>query len=816
MTKSYATRRRLSNRLIRISSGVILLSLLAIVVVFALYSNSQARQDLTNDLKVLSNVLGNRSIASLIFEDPRAAKRNLESTTFRDSIVSACIYRADGSLFADFIVQGSRHGCSEELNALEVYSWSEDSLLGVSAPIIDSGEQVGSIAIRASTDGIYESLRRALLTVTVAFSVIVFIALYLIKHLIVKALRPLTSLHDTALTISNDPYSKLRAKRAQDDEVGRLVQVFNNMLDTLDNENLALLSSEGRFRTLAENSPVGIYQMNADREFVYTNQRWHELTHMAPHCSRKEYLARVDGSDQEMLMSLVDKVQSKREAKVVEYHFQPPDGTNKLIFMEHIAPIFSQVDDSHEIVGFIGSLMDISDLKHAQMELENLAFYDPLTNLPNRRFFRDHLQYVMAGAKGDNSRLAIMMLDLDNFKKVNDTLGHDAGDELLSILGERLRGMVSQQDVVSRMGGDEFMILLKDVDIKSSIKRIADRVLQTVRRPMTIRDHDIEVSASIGIAIYPEDAANPEELIRNADLALYLSKESGRNRLSFFSRRLETLVNEKVYMERKLREAIKSDALSFYVQPQWSLHDGRLVSGEVLMRWIDPDEGFISPARFIPVAEEVGLILEMGEWLIDKVFESIASHRKQLELLGIRTLAINLSARQFFSSNLVLKIDSALKTYDIDPSMIELELTESAVIEDIEMAVHIMERLKALGCRLAIDDFGTGYSSLSYLKRFPIDSVKIDQSFISDIPKDQNDVEISAAIIAMGHNLGLEVVAEGVETQEQMDFLVRQQCDYAQGYMIAKPMPFEDIFENVTEINQRMAKQGSQIKRSAG
>lgn len=797
---------RLSSRLIRISSLAIVLSLVSIIGVFAVYSSQQAGENLRNDLKVMAKVLGNRSAAALIFGDTVAANNNLAQVNHRNNVLAACLYESEGSLFASFSVDTTAYSCEATQADLTESVVELDDRLYVNAPIVDSGEIIGMLSVHASTLEIQRNIVSAIAVALAAFIVIIILAFLILRRSIEITMRPLTHLHDTAQKVSRDPFSRLRADRSRNDEVGRVVDVFNSMLDTLEGENKALSDSESRFRILAQNSPVGIYQMNSRRELVYTNEKWHELTHIQQRLTPAGYLSFVHHDDQEMYVTLLNKVQDTRKAQVVEYRFVQPGQEHNSIFMEHIAPILSSTsDETGDFGGFIGSLLDISDLKNAQMELENLAFYDPLTNLPNRRFFRDHLQYVLAAANHEENRIAILMLDLDNFKKVNDTLGHDAGDELLTALSERLRGLVAQKDVVSRMGGDEFMILLRDVDIRSSIQRIADRILQAVRRPVTIRGHDIEVTASIGVATYPEDALSAEELMRNADLALYLSKESGRNRLSFFSRKLETLVKEKMFLERKLRDAIKSNALTFHVQPQWCLKSGRLVSAEVLMRWFDEEEGPIGPDRFIPVAEEAGLILEMGDWLIDAVFSAISANKKQLETLGIQSIAINLSARQFFSSKLAVTIDQALKTYNIEPSMIELELTESAVMEDSELAIKVMERLKLIGCRMSIDDFGTGYSSLSYLKKFPIDAVKIDRSFISDIPADQNDVEISSAIIAMGHKLGLEVVAEGVETQEQMEFLIAQNCNIAQGYLISKPITFEQLFTDVPNINVRMA-----------
>lgn len=808
----------LSNSLLRASFTVIVLALVAISSVFTVYSNQKAKETLATDLLVMADILGNRSSAALIFGDIEGAQRNLESTTFSDSIVSACLYDRDGTLFVAYFAHADANAkrCKNNIAGSRAGDYQYPGHLGVVVPIIDGSEQLGTIVIESSTAPIASTLMNALATSMTAFAVIIMAAYVILRRLIRITIAPLRNLHDTALTISINPYLELRAERVQNDEVGRLVEVFNDMLDTLGKENNALMNSERRFRALAENSPVGIYQMNNDLEFIYANDTWQKLTGMPQHCLEADYLKYVESAEREELVKVLGQVQKLREPQVIEYHFKPPDGVKSMIFMEHIAPVLCYNEGKVSVDGMIGSLLDISDLKSAQMELENLAFYDPLTSLPNRRYFRDNLNYEVVQARRDKTRVAILMLDLDNFKKVNDTLGHDAGDELLSVLGKRLSAVIAQKDLVSRMGGDEFMMLLRDVKSKEEISNIATRVLTEIREPIVICGHDIEVSASIGVGIYPDDAHTPEELIRNADLALYHSKEGGRNCLSFFSKDLQTRISERVHLERKLRDAIKTDQLTFFVQPKWSLHEGRLISGEVLIRWFDEAEGPISPALFIPIAEEAGLILELGDWLLDRVFDAIAWHNEELKALGIESLAINLSARQFFSNNLAVKIESALKSYNINPSMIEFELTESAVMEDTELAISVMHELKNIGCRLSMDDFGTGYSSLSYLKRFPLDAVKIDQSFISDIPQDQNDVEISAAIIAMGHKLGLEVVAEGVETQAQMDFLVQQNCDYAQGYMIAKPMPFERLFIETPEINKDMGGDNNMLRQSAG
>jgi len=795
----------MGDKLVWVSSLVIILSLVSIAIVFTVLSNNQARESLGNDLNVLANLVGGRSVAALVFRDQRTAKQNMESIQFNQNVSKACLYLSSGKLFATYLSNKQVAKCPEIIGKQRT-SHEDPAYIFITSEIKEAGDLVGHISIYGNTDQIEENLKKALLTTLIAFVLILVIALWQLNKVIRKTLIPLTNLHNTALTISNNPFSSLRAKRLKDDEVGRLVNVFNVMLDTIASENKALTSSEIRFRSLAENSPVGIYQMNREFKFVYTNQRWTELTGITKQINCKDYHRFIPNNGSDKYLALLETVKTTRKAQVIEYQFSRLKHDETAVFLEHIAPVLESSENGEIVTGYIGSLQDISELKSAQLELENLAFYDPLTSLPNRRFFMDHIKYVLSKTKPEKNPLAILLLDLDDFKKVNDTLGHDAGDQLLVILSDRLRSVVSKHDIVSRMGGDEFLVLLKQGDLNSSIQRVADRMLESIRQPVSILGQDIEVTASIGVATYPGDALTPQELIRNADLALYLSKDNGRNRLSFFSKKLELIINEKVRMERKLRQAIKLNAFTFHVQPQWCFATKRLRSCEVLIRWFDDAEGSIGPNEFIPIAEETGLINKIGDWLIEEVIKSIAENKAELIAKGINYLAINLSAKQFFNTNLALNISQVLKANGVEPSMIELEITESCVMEDTELAIKIMSSLKAIGCRISIDDFGTGYSSLSYLKKFPIDAVKIDQSFISDIPHDQNDIDISIAVIVMSHSLGLEVVAEGVETNEQVDFLMDNTCDYAQGYFVAKPLPFETMLTQIDEINTMMLK----------
>ncbi|MFC3094516.1 EAL domain-containing protein [Alteromonas sediminis] len=791
--------KKLSQVVVKDAFIVIVFALVALVSVFTLYSYNQAKDNLSNDLKTLANILGNRSVAALLFLDKRQAEANLKTAQYRKSVSISCIFDRDGRLFSEY----SRHEitqCPESVNIDAETTRITTHYIEIEKPIIDADDTVGYILIRASKSRIQDTVANAFVFSALALALVVLVAFWVLRKKIGNVLKPLSSLHQTAEKMSLNPFSPERAKAFSNDEVGRLVNVFNSMLDNLSTENTALQESENRFRSLASNSPIGIYELDTKLNFVYTNDKWRELTHYPNIQHLSVYQKFIEEKGAELHASIVEKAKLTLESQLIEYEFRPKGLEGSRIFLEYVAPVFSPSGDKL-FRGYIGSLMDISELKNAQLELEKLAFYDPLTKLPNRRFFLDHLALSLAEKQPESKHIGLLMIDIDNFKKVNDTLGHDAGDEMLRVVSKRLRKLVAEKDLVCRLGGDEFIILLKDIDQRVALQKISDRVLEVIRKPINIRGHDINGSASIGVSVFPEDGDDAHALMRNADLALYLSKDNGRNRVSFFSKKLEDIIHEKVRIENKLRKAISQGELSFHVQPKLSIAQNKLISVETLMRWYDPVEGMIPPDRFISVAEDTGLIVKMGDWLIETVFSTIRANLDDINKVGLKAFAINLSARQFYSSTLVDNIAGYLEKHAIPAQMIEFELTESSVIEDVELAIRIMQQLKDLGCKISIDDFGTGYSSLSYLKRLPIDAVKIDRSFISDIPQDQNDVEISAAIIAMGHNLGLEVVAEGVETEAQLRFLKEHQCEYAQGYYIAKPKPLSSLLEEAESIN---------------
>jgi diguanylate cyclase (GGDEF)-like protein/PAS domain S-box-containing protein len=442
---------------------------------------------------------------------------------------------------------------------------------------------------------------------------------------------------------------------------------------------------------------------------------------------------------------------------------------------------------------------DITDRKLREQQIHQLAFYDALTGLPNRQLFYEHLQQEIRHSDRDKAAMAVLFLDLDRFKLINDTLGHSVGDAVLAEVGRRLQQCVRSADLVSRpahdkaltsvarLGGDEFTVLIGSIDDGRESELVARRMIEALSEPIIADGRELFVTPSIGIATYPVDGADAETLIRNADAAMYKAKDEGRNCIQFYSTAINDRALAKFTMETDLRKAIDQDALQVYYQPQVDLGSMRVVGMEALVRWEHPRLGFVPPVEFIPVAEEAGLIGRLGEF----VMRTACRQAKAWSTRGAGEvrIAVNLSGRQFYDGSLTKAVAETLAETGLEAHRLELELTESMVMKDPKITVASLHELKEMGVTISVDDFGTGYSSLAYLKRYPLDTLKIDRSFVRDIATDPDDAAITNAIIAMAKSLGLRVVGEGVETIQQLEFLIDKGCDVAQGYLLGEPAP---------------------------
>ncbi len=467
------------------------------------------------------------------------------------------------------------------------------------------------------------------------------------------------------------------------------------------------------------------------------------------------------------------------------------------------API--HVHSRDEIGELAASFRDMAkNLSETHAHVQHLAYHDSVTNLPNRRMFRERLEKSLANASRNNERIAVLFLDLDNFKNVNDTLGHEAGDTLIKDVSARLEtciresdyiardGSPAKEDLIARLGGDEFILLLNQLDEAIDASSAANRILERITEPFSIQGVQLHVGASIGITLYPEDGRNADKLIKNADIAMYHAKRKGKNNYQYFSESLNIAVERRLNIENRLRDAINKNEFILLYQPIIDVKSGKITSAEALIRWQDPEEGMIPPDEFIPVAEESGLIVPLGKWVLDEACRQLRAW--QNSGYDELTVAVNISSVQVGKPGLVETVSHALRVANLKPHCLNVELTETSLLEaDEETTKLTIGGLKALGVTLSLDDFGTGYSSLSHLQRFPFNALKIDRSFVRDIITDPNDAAICSATIAMAHNLGLKVTAEGVEELTHVNFLVGRHCDRLQGYYFSRPLPARDF-----------------------
>ncbi|GAB3244508.1 putative bifunctional diguanylate cyclase/phosphodiesterase [Chitinimonas naiadis] len=459
-------------------------------------------------------------------------------------------------------------------------------------------------------------------------------------------------------------------------------------------------------------------------------------------------------------------------------------------------------DPKNEIEHYLAIFTDLTERQRFEQQLERLVYYDALTSLPNRALLADRIAQAMSRAERVGNRMALLFVDLDRFKAINDTLGNTQGDQLLRTMAQRLREHTAADMTVSRYGADQFVLLIPEIDTPDQAAALSGRLLKTLAQPHRISDQDLTTTASLGIAVYPDDGNERETLIQHAETAMQAAKKAGRNTFRFFTQDMNQRSAEFLLLDNHLRQALANGDLLLYYQPQIDLKTRTVIGMEALMRWRHVDLGLVPPNRFIPAAEESGLIVPMGQWAMKEA----CRQNKAWQEAGIlhAPVAVNVSARQF-AEQLELVAAEALSSAGLDAQWLELEVTESTLMDDVNEAILTLNALKRMGVRLAIDDFGTGYSSLSYLKRFPLDKLKVDRSFVIDILNDPDDAAIAGAVVSLAKNLRLKVIAEGVETSGQLDFLEQMGCDEMQGFLVAPPLPAEKIPEFLTQWQQRPA-----------
>lgn len=572
-------------------------------------------------------------------------------------------------------------------------------------------------------------------------------------------------------------------------EIVGLVGIGRNI--TLRREaELALRESEERFRSLTELSSDWYWELGPDLtiiEFEDTKeksgyQRDQVLGKTLQHLPGIETLS-------ESWLQYETRVSAREPFRDLELRSISAEGKVRYLSLAGL-PAFTKTG---EFRGYRGIGRDITERKVSEERIQYLATHDSLTSLPNRFMFSNILGIALESARRHQRKLAVLFIDLDRFKNINDTLGHEAGDILLKEMATRLKHCLRASDIVGRLGGDEFVILIPEVENIEQVTTVAQKLLTATVKPVTIMGQECRVTASLGICFYPDDAQDEQALMKNADIAMYRAKDEGKNNYQFYSPNIEARSLERLVLENNLRMALERDEFFLHYQAKRDLKTGEIAGVEALVRWQHPELGVVSPAQFIPLAEETGLIVLIGRWVLKTACAQNVTWLSQ----GLPPLcmAVNLSVRQFFDDSLIEDVASALKESGMRPELLEMEITEGMVMQDAERAIRILTAIKALGVRLAIDDFGVGYSSLAQIKRFPIDTLKVDSSFIREIPQNKEDRAITEAIIAMGRTLSLTIIAEGVETKEQEAFLREHQCDQSQGYYFSKPISPEQFVE---------------------
>lgn len=566
------------------------------------------------------------------------------------------------------------------------------------------------------------------------------------------------------------------------DERGKVVRMTGTLLDITVQKQIEtdLRDSKAKLRTVIQGFPIILWMIDSNGIFILSEGKGLEAENLKP--------GQVVGESFFERYREYPELTADARRALDGQTFTSTRWMDDQAFEVHYTPI---IEANGSISGAIGVATDITERKRTEDRLSFLANYDPVTNLPNRSLFNDRLDHAMKHAGRAGTKVGLLFVDLDNFKNINDTLGHSAGDDLLRQVAERFSKTVRVDDTVSRLGGDEFTIILEYLESEEDAARVATAILQQSSLPYTLQDSELYVTPSIGIAIYPQDGTTLQDLVMNADAAMYRAKANGRNNLQFFNKDISTGAQERLEITTLLRGALARGEFSLYYQPQIDTSNSHVIGFEALLRWDSPVRGGIPPSVFIPLLEDTGLIIPVGDWVLYEACRWAAV----LETTGATaapTIAVNLSARQFYQPTLHKLVAAALTASGLQPKRLELEITESILV-DVEAHLETMDRLKRIGVSLSIDDFGTGYSSLSYLKRFPVDRLKIDASFVRDVAVDPDDASIVTTIIGLSHNLGMNVIAEGVETAEQLRFLQEQGCDEIQGYFVARPMPAQDV-----------------------
>ncbi len=775
----FLQRKSLSSRLLFIALPLVSLFSLALFLVFGYVSYKVLRDDLNGKVEQTADINARVLATPFWYLDVDNIESALNAMSRDRDIVAVQALGADGTEFAHTGLSQSE--LSDTLRLSRRVYFERNNVR----------HDVGELVIYFTDDRVQDLLFRRIAIDMILFGLLISVVaaslLIANKRSIKEPLNRL--LHSIRMT----KHGRLRrpVEWNSSDELGLLIREYNEMVALQGQAQEEAQRKQALLEATLHNIGQGICLFDQDLNLMVWNERYIELLNL-PRDLVKEGtplsdILRYNGErgeygDVSIQALISDRVAIARRREPYRMERTRPNG--RVIQVDH---------NPMPGGGYVATYTDITERKQTEARMRHLAVHDVLTSLPNRTLFLDRLRQALLSARRFQRGVTVLFVDLDRFKDINDHFGHDVGDLMIQEMGQRLSRIIRDSDTAARLGGDEFAIIQTDVQNIEDTIVLAQRIIDELCQPFDCRGIRLHSTASVGITLFPEDGENPEQLVKNADMAMYAAKAEGRNNYRFFLPSMHERVKERKTIEEDLRNALEHDQLELYYQPKIDCRTERVVGAEALVRWHHPERGLILPGEFISVAEECGLINRLGAWVLNKACRQTRKWRDS-SLPGLR-IAVNLSPAQFQDAELVDSVTEIVKETALPHGTLELEITESILMNNPEKAVSTLKELKELGVTIAIDDFGTGYSSLNYLKRFPVGSIKIDRSFVNDIHVDMDDKAIVDAVIGLGHSLNLEVVAEGVEEVEQLVYLQEKGCDFIQGFLFAKPLP-ADTFES--------------------
>lgn len=776
------------DELMLVIMSINIITLLLAAILFTFFQIREMRQNMVDNLNTLAQIIGGNTHAALAFDDPVDADQILADLKYKTDISNAIIYSANGEFFASYSRGEADQAVTLSIAPQEDSYEFKDKQLHIYHVINDSSGKLGSIFLDASLNVLYTQIQQNIKVTIVIIMIALLICYFLTMRLQRIISLPILSLSEAMNRIRETKDYDIRVARDDYVEIEQLSSGFNAMLDQIQNTQKELTESEERLKyaLLASNEGTFDWKVKPDilvRNDTYFEMLGYEIDELPDRTSIFKDLIHPDDRADYLI-----EVNSLLNGKVNElrsvFRVKKKNGNYCWILSKSLVVEKTRSGTPARIVG---TQTDITIEKQHEEHLKQLASYDPLTDLPNRKYFTDLLEGAILRGKRKKQSHAVLFMDLDRFKNVNDSLGHTAGDTLLKIVADRLLDIVRGNDVVARLGGDEYTILLEDIPNAHKAAEVSQRIIEALSKPFDLQGHRIMSSPSIGIVIYPDHGTTPEELLKNADAAMYHAKNMGGNNYWYFTEAMNNAAHKRLEMEEALHNALIKNEFILHYQPKINTKTGKLVGMEALVRWKRNGDGLVPPNEFIPLAEETGLIIPIGNQIIRTAIQQTKLWANDISTKN--KVAINISPKQFRQAEFLDHIKYALDEFDLPPEYLEIEITEAAVMENTNEAIATMRKIKDYGITLTMDDFGTGYSSLSYLKEFPIDCLKIDQSFIKDMQESDVNKNIVDTIIGLAHNLNLEVVAEGVETTEQVSLLTDLGCDTLQGFYFSKPIP---------------------------